>query len=49
MADTVVPTIVDMAAERGVVPEEPPKTILAALRLLDEVVGDKKEEKGKEG
>jgi len=48
MADTVVPTIVDMARERGAEPDEEPKTILAALKLLDEVVEGKKNDKGKE-
>lgn len=47
MADTVVPTIVDMARERGAEPDEVPKTILAALKILDEVVEGKKPNKGK--
>lgn len=49
MADTVVPTIVEMAVERGAKPEEQPKTILEALKLLDEVVEGKKPDEGKEG
>lgn len=49
MADTVVPTIVDMARDRGVEPVEEPKTILAALKLLDEAVREPKQDKGKEG
>lgn len=48
MAETVVPTIVDMARVRGVEPDEEPKTILAALKLLDEAVNEKKSDKRKE-
>ena len=47
MADTIVPTLIDMARERGAEPDEDPKTVLEALRLLDEVVGGK-EGKGNE-
>ena len=48
MADTVVPTIVDMARERGAEPDEEPKTVLAALKLLDEVIEGKNNDNGKE-
>lgn len=48
MADTVVPTIVDMARERGAEPDEEPKTVLAALKLLDEVIEGKKNDNGEE-
>lgn len=48
MADTIVPTIVDMARDRGVEPDEKPTTVLAALKLLDEATSDQKKDKSKE-
>ena len=48
MAETVVPTIVEMAVERGANSDEKPKTILEALRLLDDVVEGKKTDERKE-
>lgn len=49
MAETIVPTIVEMARERGAESDEDPKTILKALKMLDEVLeGKKQEDKGKE-
>lgn len=44
MADTIVPTIVEMARERGAESDEDPKTILKALKLLDEVLEGKKQD-----
>lgn len=49
MADTMVPTIVEMARTRGAPVDEEPKTVLAALRLLDEVAGTRKTDERKEG
>ena len=48
MAETIVPTIVEMARERGEEPDDDPKTILKALKLLDEVLEGKKQEERKE-
>lgn len=49
MAETIVPTIVEMARERGAESDEDPKTILKELKMLDEVLeGKKQEDKGKE-
>ena len=48
MADTIAPTIVEMARERGAEADEDPKTTLKALRLLDEVLAGKKQDDRKE-
>lgn len=48
MADTIVPTIVEMARERGAETDKDPKTILKALKLLDEVLEGKKQDDRKE-